>query len=43
MYSALNSLTEEQWQGLAGGTLSLMGELVQQGGKTYVQASIACE
>ena len=31
------------WQGLAGGTLSLMGELVQQGGKTYVQASIACE
>ena len=41
-YSALNTLTAEQWAELDGTTLSVTGMLVKAGGKTYVETSLRC-
>ena len=43
VYSALNSLTAEQWENLDGETVSVTGMLVKAGGKTYVQTEVTCE
>ena len=42
VYSALNSLTAEQWAKLDGETVSVTGMLVKAGGKTYVQTEVTC-
>ena len=42
VYSALNSLTAEQWAKLDGETVSVTGMLVQSGDKTYVQTEVTC-
>ena len=42
VYSALNSLTAEQWENLDGETVSVTGMLVKAGGKTYVQTEVTC-
>ena len=42
VYSALNSLTAEQWEKLDGETVSVTGMLVQSGDKTYVQTEVTC-
>ena len=42
VYSALNSLTAEQWANLDGETVSVTGMLVQSGDKTYVQTEVTC-
>ena len=43
VYSALNSLSAEQWKKLDGETVSVTGMLVKAGGKTYVQTEVTCE
>ena len=42
VYSALNSLSAEQWEKLDGETVSVTGMLVKAGGKTYVQTEVTC-
>ena len=42
VYSALNSLTAEQWENLDGETVSVTGMLVKAGGKTYVETEVTC-
>ena len=42
VYSALNSLTAEQWEKLDGETVSVTGMLVKAGGKTYVETELTC-
>ena len=42
VYSALNSLSAEQWENLDGETVSVTGMLVKAGGKTYVETCITC-
>ena len=42
VYSALNSLSAEQWEKLDGETVSVTGILVKAGGKTYVQTEVTC-
>ena len=42
VYSALNSLSAEQWENLDGETVSVTGMLVKTGGKTYVETCITC-
>ena len=42
VYSALNSLTAEQWENLDGETVSVTGMLVKASGKTYVQTEVTC-
>ena len=43
VYSALNSLSAEQWENLDGETVSVTGMLVKAGGKTYVETEVTCE
>ena len=43
VYSALNSLSAEQWEKLDGETVSVTGMLVKAGGKTYVETEVTCE
>ena len=42
VYSALNSLSAEQWANLDGETVSVTGMLVKAGGKTYVETEVTC-
>ena len=43
VYSALNSLSAEQWENLDGETVSVTGMLVKAGGRTYVETEVTCE
>ena len=43
VYSALNSLSAEQWEKLDGETVSVTGMLVKAGGRTYVETEVTCE
>ena len=42
VYSALNSLSAEQWANLDGETVSVTGMLVKTGDTTYVETCITC-
>ena len=42
VYSALNSLSAEQWEKLDGETVSVTGMLVKAGGRTYVETEVTC-
>ena len=42
VYSALNSLSAEQWEKLDGETVSVTGMLVKAGGRTYVETELTC-
>ena len=42
VYSALNSLSAEQWEKLGGETVSVTGMLVKAGGRTYVETELTC-
>ena len=42
VYSALNSLSAEQWENLDGETVSVTGMLVKTGDTTYVETCITC-
>ena len=42
VYSALNSLSAEQWEDLDGETVSVTGMLVKSGDTTYVETCITC-
>ncbi len=42
VYSALNSLSAEQWEKLDGETVSITGMLVKAGGRTYVETEVTC-
>ena len=42
VYSALNSLSAEQWANLDGETVSVTGMLVKAGGRTYVETEVSC-
>ena len=42
VYSALNSLSAEQWANLDGETVSVTGMLVKAGGRTYVETELTC-
>ena len=42
VYSALNSLSAEQWKNLDGETVSVTGMLVKTGDTTYVETCITC-
>ena len=42
VYSALNSLSAEQWEKLDGETVSVTGMLVRAGGRTYVETEVTC-
>ena len=42
VYSALNSLSAEQWEKLDGETVFVTGMLVKAGGRTYVETEVTC-
>ena len=42
VYSALNSLSAEQWAKLDGETVFVTGMLVKAGGRTYVETELTC-